>query len=152
VTDWHVPRAQVRATVRAALQMYRVVRGYADPAFWQSDIDELSAEFGESFMRFPHHSASRIGPACERWDTMFTERVLRFAADEDNTLVRHASNAYREPCGPMTSKWWRPKRRTDGQPIDAYSAAISAVHALGDAVAEGKANPEEESEDFAELV
>jgi hypothetical protein len=149
---WKVPRSQVRATIRATLQMYRVVRGYADPAYWQSDIDELSAEFGESFMRFPHHSASRIGPACERWDTMFAERVLRFAVDEDNTLVKHAGNAYREPCGAVGSHWWRPKRRIEGQPIDAFSAAISAVHALGDAVAEGKVAPDEEAEDFADVI
>lgn len=144
VKDWKVPRAVVKETIKSMMAQYRVVRGYADPPHWETDIDELSAEFGERFMRFPHHSAQRIGPASERWDTMFGERVLRFAADEDNTLVRHAANAYREKCGPIAADWWRPKRRTEGQPIDAFSAAISAVHALGDAIADGKlADPPE---------
>ena len=106
--------------------------------YWQTEIDEFSAEFGEAFMRFPHHSASRIGPACERWQTMFDQRVLRFAPDVDGFLVRHAQNATKEKCGPITTNWWRPVRKVEGQPIDAWSAAIGAVHALGDAVAEGK--------------
>jgi hypothetical protein len=137
VKGWRVPRAEVRATIRWALETFRVVRGYADPKEWQTDIDEFSEEFGKAFMRFPHHSANRIGPASERFDTMFAERTLRFAPSEGNTLLRHAANARKEPCGPLTSGWWRPVRKIEGQPIDAFSAAISAVHALGDAVAEG---------------
>jgi hypothetical protein len=114
------------------------VRGYADTAHWQTEIDEFSDEFGEGFMRFPHHSSSRIGPACERWQTMFDERTLRFAVDPDGFLVRHATNATRERCGPVNANWWRPVRKVEGQPIDAFSAAISAVHALGDALAAGE--------------
>lgn len=143
---WKLDRAAVKARIRWALETFRVVRGYADPPYWQTEIDEFSDEFGEAFMRFPHHSASRIGPACERWQTMFDEGVLRFAADPDGVLLRHASNAYREPCGPVKAGWWRPSRKIEGQPIDAYSAAISAVHALGDAVAEGKVAEETKKE------
>ncbi len=148
VKDWKVPRDKVRAAIRDALTKYRVVRGYADPRAWETDIDEFSAEFGERFMRFPHHSAQRIGPAAKRWETMFNERLLRFAADEDNTLARHAANSIKETCGPVAADWWRPKRRTAGQPIDAFSAAISSAHALGDAIAEGKVEPEPEPEFF----
>ena len=137
VREWKVPRPEVKAKIRWALETFRVVRGYADPAHWQTEIDEFSDEFGESFMRFPHHSASRIGPACERWQTMFDERTLRFAPDPDGTLARHATNAMRVPCGPVSANWWRPGRKVEGQPIDAFSAAIAAVHALGDAVANG---------------
>ena len=68
---------------------------------------------------------------------MFAERTLRFAPDPDGFLVRHATNATPEPCGPVKAGWWRPARKVEGQPIDAFSAAISAVHALGDAVAAG---------------
>jgi hypothetical protein len=37
----------------------------------------------------------------------------------------------------VSANWWRPGRKVEGQPIDAFSAAIAAVHALGDAVANG---------------
>jgi hypothetical protein len=148
VREWKVPRPEVKAKIRWALETFRVVRGYADPAHWQTEIDEFSDEFGESFMRFPHHSASRIGPACERWQTMFDERTLRFAPDPDGTLARHATNAMRVPCGPVSANWWRPGRKVEGQPIDAFSAAIAAVHALGDAVAAGGVAPAEDEEFF----
>lgn len=150
VKGWKVPRDEVKATIRWALTTFRSVRGYADPAYWQTDIDEFSDEFGEGFMRFPHHSASRIGPATERWDTMFRERQLRFATrqpDEspaqplvegEHVLVRHAANTWKMPCGTVAAGWWRPARRTEGVPNDALPAAISAVHALGDAIADGK--------------
>ena len=140
VRTWKVPRAEVKAKIRWALETFKVARGYADTAHWQTEIDEFSEEFGDSFMRFPHHSSSRIGPACERWQTMFDQRTLRFAPDPDGFLVRHATNATPERCGAVSSGWWRPVRKVEGQPIDAFSAAISAVHALGDAVAAGAVN------------
>lgn len=133
---WSVPRSEVKAAVRNACKTYKVVRGYADDSGWQSEIDELTAEFGQSFMRFPHRQDVRIGPACERWTTMITEGTLLH--DGDPTLARHAANARKVMIGKPGSKWWRPARRIDGVPIDALSAAISAVHALGDAVAHGE--------------
>ncbi len=148
--NWRVPRLEVLALIREVMSLYTVVRGYADPAYWQSDIDELAAEYGEAFQRFPHHSAARIGPAGERWSTMQRERTLRH--DGRPTLLRHGAAAYREPCGPANAHWWRPQRRVEGHPIDAASAAITAVHALGDAVAEGDHEPDETGDDFAEVV
>lgn len=138
--DWKVPRADVKEKIRWALEKFHVCRGYADTAFWQTEIDEFTEEFGDAFLRFPHHSSSRIGPACERWQTMFDGRMLRFAPDE-GVLARHGANAIREPCGQVAAGWWRPARKVEGQPIDAFSAAITAVHALGDAVALGEVNP-----------
>lgn len=133
---WSVPRAEVKAAVRQACKTYRVPRGYADDSGWQSEIDELTAEFGPSFMRFPHRQDTRIGPACERWSTMIAESTLLH--DGDPTLARHAANATRVHIGKPDSKWWRPARKLSSLPIDALSAAISAVHALGDAVAAGE--------------
>jgi len=152
--EWKVNRRHVKATIRATMKMYRVVRGYADPAYWQTDIDEFSGEFGERFMRFPHHSASRIGPACKRWTTMFDNQLLRFAPDEANTLTLHAANARKEMCGPAKSGWWRPVRKVEGvgHPIDAFSAAVSAVHALGDALAKDEVDEDQGDEDWAEVV
>jgi hypothetical protein len=134
---WKVPRSEVMAEVRAACRLYKVVRGYFDDSGWQSEIDELTAEFGQSVMRFPHRQDNRIGPAAERWTTMIVEKTL--CHDGDETLPRHAANARKVTIGKVgLSKWWRPARKLDSLPIDALSAAISAVHALGDAVAHGE--------------
>jgi len=143
---WRVPRAEVKAAVRSACETYRVPRGYFDDAGWQSEIDELNGELGQAVMRFPHRQDQRIGPACERWSTMITERTLRH--DGDPTLPRHAANARKVVIGKPESGWWRPSRRVQGQPIDGLSAAISAVHALGDAVAHGEV-AEQAGESFA---
>jgi hypothetical protein len=129
---WKVPRGEVDSAVRHACQTFRVVRGYFDPPQWQTEIDGWSGEFGDSVMRFPHASDQRIGPACERFSTMVSERTLRHTGDP--VLIRHIANARRGQAG----KWWRPARKHAGRPIDAASAAISAVHALGDAVAHGE--------------
>lgn len=134
---WRVNRAEVKDKVRWACSTFRVVRGYFDDAGWQSDIDELTGELGKAVMRFPHRIDRRIGPACERWTTMTEERTLRHDGN-DPWLPEHMANARRVPIGGEGSRWWRPARRVEGQPIDAFSAAVSAVHALGDAVAHGE--------------
>lgn len=167
VRGWKVPRLEVRAELRRVATTFRVVRGYCDPAYWETDLDQLAEEFGTAFVRFPHHSDSKIGPACARWATMTGEGgdrdaevpELRLAIDPDPLvegvpdLVRHAANARRVKCGPARSNWWRPVRRHDGHPIDAFSAAVSAVHALGDAIQAGDvADSEEFADDFAEVI
>jgi hypothetical protein len=143
--SWRVPRLEVLAKIRNVCSTYRVIRGYADDAGWATEIDTLNGEVGQAFMRFPHRQDQRIGPACERWQTMIDESTLRH--DGMPTLGRHAANARKVPLGRQDQperdapKWWRPARRVEGQPIDALSAAISAVHALGDAVAHGEHEP-----------
>jgi hypothetical protein len=130
--EWKVPRDEVGAAVRHACETYNVVRGYFDPPQWQTEIDGWSGEFGKSVMRFPHQSDQRIGPAAERFASMVEERTLRHTGDP--VLVRHLANGRRGQAG----RWWRPARQHQGRPIDAASAAIGAVHALGDAVAHGE--------------
>lgn len=142
---WRVPRAEVVARVRWACETFRVVRGYADDAGWQSEIDTLNGEFGPGFMRFPHRQDQRIGPACERWSTMIDEGTLRH--DGRPTLARHAANARKVKIGRADAHWWRPARRLESLPIDALSAAVSAVHALGDAVAAGEVGADAEVSD-----
>lgn len=133
---WRVPRLEVDSKVRWACETFKVVRGYFDPPQWQTEIDGWSGEFGDSVMRFAHNQDQRIGPASERFATMVAERTLRH--DGDPTLVRHLANGRRGAAG----RWWRPARKHQGRPIDAASAAIVAVHALGDAVAHGDVLPE----------
>jgi hypothetical protein len=133
---WRVPRSEVKEEIRATCRLFKVVRGYFDDAGWQSEIDELTAEFGQSVMRFPHRQDQRIGPACERWTTMIAEGSLTH--DGDPTLSRHAANVRRVVIGKPGSKWWRPAKKIESLPIDAVPAAVSAVQALGDAVAHGE--------------
>ncbi len=133
---WKVPRSEVMTEVRKWCRFLKVVRGYFDDSGWQSEIDTLTAEFGQSVMRYPHRQDQRIGPACERWTSMLDEGSL--CHDGDPTLPRHASNVRRVEIPKKGVRWWRPARKIESLPIDAFSAAVSAVHALGDAVAAGE--------------
>lgn len=67
---------------------------------------------------------------------MFAEADAALRAGSTGSCVargqRHAGAVW-----PGEGGWWRPARKVEGQPIDAFSAAISAVHAVGDAVAAG---------------
>jgi hypothetical protein len=62
-------------------------------------------------------------------------------------LARHAANARKVKIGRADAHWWRPARRLESLPIDALSAAVSAVHALGDAVAAGEVGADAEVSD-----
>ncbi len=139
-SEWKVDRVEVDAVLRQTMAQFRVVRGYFDPPQWQTEIDGWSGEFGDAALRFPHASDQRIGPATERFATMVSERTLRHTGDP--VLLRHLANGRRAKCGAVRQSWWRPARKHAGRPIDAASAAICAVHALGDAVAKGDVSTE----------
>lgn len=47
---WRPPRAGVKTAFRAAMRRYTVLRVYADPPGWQTELDELREEFGEELI------------------------------------------------------------------------------------------------------
>jgi hypothetical protein len=128
--SWRVPRAEVDAVMRAAMEDYRVVRCLYDPPFWRTEFDQWSAEWPDVFFGWSTASAQRIGPASERWAAMVEEGTL--GHDGDRVLAEHLSHARRELVG--TGGWWRPAKKGQGR-IDAVVAAINSVEALGQAVA-----------------
>lgn len=135
VKGWRVNRAEVSAKVRWVFETFRVMRGYCDDAGWQSELDGWQSEWPQ-MVAFPHRIDARIGPACERFASMVGEGTLRH--DGLPTLTQHIANARRSPVGREGSGWFRPLQRVEEQPIDALMAAVSAVHAMGDAVAHGE--------------
>jgi hypothetical protein len=135
--DWKVDRKEVSDAVANVCTRFHVVRGYFDDSGWQSEIDEWTAEFGQAVVRYPHRSDARIGPASERFATMTTQRTLRHTGEP--ILTRHLANGRRALLrNADRTGWWRPVRKHQSWPIDAASAAIGAVAALGDAVAHGE--------------
>ncbi len=141
VKEWAVPRLEVDAAVRDAVRRYRVIRGYFDPPKWQTEIDVWAGEFGSAVMPWWHRVDRRIGEAVERLDSMVRERTLRHNGDP--VLTRHLANARRELTAGRSEqdpgrRLFRPARRHQGQPIDAASAMVGALAALGDAVKNGE--------------
>ncbi|MBO0712801.1 MAG: hypothetical protein J2P47_16130, partial [Acetobacteraceae bacterium] len=50
---WEVPGGEVDAAVDGAFSRYRVVRMYADPPLWYTEIDMWAQSYGSAVMKFP---------------------------------------------------------------------------------------------------
>lgn len=128
--NWQVPRLEVRQAVELAFENYRVVRMFADPPYWQTDIDEWRARWGDTVVRWPSYSDSKITEATARFDALVRAGEIRHNGDDE--LRRHLAAARRQRC----RNGWRPSKK-DGRKIDVLLAALAAIHANGDAVAAG---------------
>jgi len=128
--DWELPRLEVRSTVAATFERFRVARMFCDPPYWQADIDEWRAMFGDVVVRWPTFSDTKITEATARFDTLLRAGELRHNGDV--VLRRHVLAARRQRC----RQGWRPAKK-DARKIDLLVAALGAVHAHGDAVAAG---------------
>jgi hypothetical protein len=135
--DWMVPRNEVDAVVHETCAQYNVVRGYFDPPRWATEIDNWGAELGNAVLRWPHASDRRIAGATERLESMVRTGTIHHNADP--TLRRHLANARKEKC---RSEGYRPAKKTQGHPIDAASALLGAIEALGDAIAHDEVAPQ----------
>lgn len=143
--DWEVPRLEVRSRVAHAFEQYRVVRMYCDPPYWQSDIDEWRAMFGDVVCRWATYSDTKITEATARFDTLLRAGELHH--DGNPQLRRHVAAARRQRC----RNAWRPQKK-DARKIDLLVGVLGAVHAHGDAVAAGLLSEAEPVEAFAIVI
>lgn len=136
VKDYRVPVHDVDATVEQTMRRYRVVRGYADPPYWRKEIAEWQLAYGDKkILEYPTSSDLRITRATDRWDAMCRSGAL--GHDGDPILAAHIAHAMRGDARGEQEGSWRPVKKGTGH-IDAFVAAVLAVHALGDAVAAGE--------------
>jgi phage terminase large subunit-like protein len=128
--DWEVPAEEVDAAVEEAFRRYRVIRFFADPPMWQTDIDGWAQEFGSVVMRF-HTKRGRMIDAVERFRTDLAAGRVRHTGAE--VLTRHALNAQtREVRG---GYWLQKPGAGAGDHIDAAVAAVLAWEARADELA-----------------
>lgn len=138
-----VPRLEVEAAVEEIFARYDVTRFYADPPYWESEIDGWAERFGEK----------RV----VRWYTYRTVQ-MHAAAERLLTDVSKADSTFRHDGCPMTAVHVRNARkaaRSGGryvltksaptQKIDAAIPSILAHEAAGDAKAAGQARPRKKS-------
>lgn len=140
VKDWQVPRLEVHAAVREAMETYNVVRLLADPPYWRRDIAEWTAEYGDRVQAFATFSDTKMVPACDLFTTLV--RAGQLCHDGDALLVEHVGNAKRR----KTRTGWRPEKKAEARHIDALVASILAVQGLNDAIAKGDLASDEELE------
>lgn len=131
--EWRVPRLDVDAAVAAAFDRFRVIAGYFDPPYWRTEIDQWAAQYGDKAVKaFATFSDTKMVAASDRFVTMVRAGTL--SHNGDPLLDEHVGNAKRV----KTRSGFRPAKKSDSRHIDALVAAMLAVHALGDAVADGQ--------------
>lgn len=139
---WEVDRQAVDAAVRTAMATYQVVGFFADPALWESYVDNWSNDFGGQMkvkgnhvrpLEFRMNRPSAVVMALERFYQAVLARTL--SHDGSTVLTRHVGNAKRRlgKSGVTIAK----EHPSSPRKIDAAYAAVLAFEARSAALAAG---------------
>lgn len=128
---WQVPRGEVHAAWQHLKRTYRVVRMYADPPYWQSEIDEWAAEDPDVVIRWETYRPKQMSAALEQLRTdVNAGDVLH---DGDPEVAEHTRNAKSSPRANGTLI----VKPSEEQKIDAKMADALAYEARNDFIAAG---------------
>lgn len=93
---WRVPRGEVEVAIAKAFEFYKVQAIYCDPPYWQREISEWAATYGDRrVLEFPTGSPQRIAPLCTMFYSGVMERTLTH--DGNPALARHLNNCVVKP-------------------------------------------------------
>ncbi|MFJ4617414.1 hypothetical protein [Streptomyces sp. NPDC088812] len=135
-----VPAAEVHAAMSQLMARYDVVRLYADPPYWETEIDEWVDLYGEErVIRWYTRRIVQMHAACERLKTDVARAAsgtVAFSHDDCPITADHIANT-RAAARPMDR--YVLKKASPSQKIDATIPSILAHEALGDVIAAGLA-------------
>jgi hypothetical protein len=143
--EWEgqVPRLEVDAAVDELFQRYDVVRMYADPPYWTSEVAQWQARHGEKRVTEWHtNRVVQMHAACEQLLTDVTKADTAFRHDGCEVASTHVRNA-RKAARP--AKRYVLRKASVHQKIDLAVCSILAHEAASDAVAAGQARPKKKS-------
>lgn len=128
-----VPRLEVWAALDEVFTFYRVIRGYFDPPYWETEIDEASARWGDQVvLRFATWRIVQMHAAAERLLTDVVKKDSGFSHDGCPITTDHVGNARRAP---RPSERYVLVKASPPQKIDASVASVLAHEAACDATA-----------------
>ncbi|MGJ7877894.1 hypothetical protein [Streptomyces rochei] len=143
-----VPRAEVRAAMDQLMNRYDVVRLYADPPYWDTEVDDWVDQYGEERvirwytrrMVQMHSAAERLKTDVVKRNTADGQRASSFTHDGCELTQAHVENTRQaeRPSGLYVLR-----KASPAQKIDACVASVLAHEALGDVIAAGLAEKEE---------
>jgi hypothetical protein len=143
-----VPRAEVRAAMEQLMNRYDVVRLYADPPYWDTEVDEWVDQYGEERvirwytrrMLQMHAAAERLKTDVVKRNTAEGSRAASFTHDGCPITEAHIANTRQaeRPSGLYVLR-----KASPAQKIDSAVASVLAHEALGDVIAAGLAEKEE---------
>jgi hypothetical protein len=135
---WEVPVAQVHSAMAHAFEYYNVVRMYADPPYWESQVDEWSGKYGKDIvLAWWTNRDKPMAYAIRAW--VAAMKGAELTQDGNTDLTRHVGNAVRRDIRMMDEEgkplFCIQKEKTDSPfKIDGCMAAILSYEAYGDAV------------------
>jgi hypothetical protein len=134
-----VPRLEVAAAMDELMTTYDVVRAYADPPYWESEIDNWVDQYGEKVViRWYTRRIVQMDAAADRLVTDVNKAEATFAHDACPWAAAHVANARKaaRPGGRYVLA-----KASDAQKIDVAICSILAHEAACDSVAAGLARP-----------
>lgn len=136
--EWggEIPRAEVREAIRQIHRRFDVVRGYYDPFWWESEIDDWADTHGpERVVRWPTNSIKGMHAALERFRHDATSKDSKFSHDGCEETVRAVGNAITRARSGETYIIGKPEPHLK---IDPAMSAVLAHEAVMDALAKGQ--------------
>lgn len=128
-----VPRLAVEAAVDEVTSTFKVVRAYADPRGWESEIDQWAAKYGEKvFVRWETYRLTQMHAAALRLHTDVVKTDTAFTHDGDPVVATHVRNARKLPRPGQRYVLGKPSQT---QKIDGAISSILANEAAGDVTA-----------------
>ncbi|MHC3391306.1 hypothetical protein ACLQ2E_17900 [Streptomyces lavendulocolor] len=134
-----VPRLEVQAAMDEVMRTFDVVRLYADPPYWETEVDGWAEEYGaKRVIRWYTRRVVQMHAACERLKTDVTKKDTTFTHDGCEITAEHVRNA-RAAARP--GKRYVLTKASEAQKIDACVTSVLAHEAAGDVIASGLAAP-----------
>jgi phage terminase large subunit-like protein len=130
---WEVPRNDVLAAIREAFERYDVVRLYADPHEWRSDIETLGDQYPKRAIAWETRRDTQMSAALDRIRTDLVKGELWHSGDP--VMVEHFGNAYVRNKG--SHRLVRKEHDQSQRKIDCVVGAALAYEARADAIADG---------------
>lgn len=141
--DGQVPRLEVDAALDELMSRYNIVRLYADPPYWETEVDTWADRYGEKrVVRWYTLRVTQMHAAAERLVTDVTKKDSTFRHDGCPVTSAHVANA-RKAVRPGNR--YVLKKASVAQKIDMSVVSVLAHEAAGDAIAAGQAKPRRKS-------
>lgn len=131
-----VPRLEVAAAVAELFTMFDVVRMYADPPYWETELDTWAEKYGEKrVIRWASYRPVPMHAALERLLTDVNKADSGFSHDGCPTTALHIGNARRAGRTMGSVPRYILTKPGDGRKIDLAVCSVLAHEAWGDVTA-----------------
>ncbi|WP_218868810.1 hypothetical protein [Glaciibacter psychrotolerans] len=149
-SDWQgkIPHSEVNAAMSELASEFEIVRAYCDPMFWETDIDNWAAAYGEKkFVKWQTNRISAMHASLERFRTDVYNTDSSFTHDGDPDVETHMRNAIirSRNVDKLTGlRQYILGKPTDHQKFDLTMSSVLAHEAVCDAIADGARDEKED--------